>query len=156
MTQEIDGLDRRILKQLQRDCTLSAKELADRCGTTESTAMRRWKRLAQGGVIKQQVAILDGPAVGVPLMMVVLIRMTREGSSNSVPLMRRIAEHPSVMQFFHVTGTIDFVAIIAVSTMADYEEFIAAVLDIDSHLATDTNVVIRPLKLSLALPLGED
>jgi len=155
MKARIDDLDRRILSQLQRDCSLSAAELSERCGTTESTALRRWKRLIRNGVIKQQVAILDGPAVGVPLMMVVLIRMTREGSSNSVPLMRRMAEHPSVMQFFHVTGTIDFVAIIAVSTMADYEAFIAEALEVDSHLATDTNVVIRPLKLSLAMPLGK-
>ena len=39
----MDALDRRILREVQRDCSMSAAELAERCGTTESTALRRFK-----------------------------------------------------------------------------------------------------------------
>ena len=37
--------------------------------------------------------------------------------------------------------------------MEEYDDFIESVLAVDPNLHTDTNVVIRPLKMSLAIPI---
>jgi DNA-binding Lrp family transcriptional regulator len=57
------------------------------------------------------------------------------------------------MQFYFVTGTNDYVAILSVGSMEEYNAFIEGMLTIDTKILTDTNVVIRPLKLSLAVPI---
>ena len=107
MTGQPDALGLRILKALQKDCTLSAAALAERCGTTESTALRRRKALVRSGAIERQVAIVDPAKVGWPLSMIVNIRVERDGPNNTVALIRGISRHEAVALFYHVTGTTD-------------------------------------------------
>jgi len=149
----VDALDLRILKELQRDCTLNAKALAERCATTESTALRRRKRLAAGGAIERQVALVDPAKVGWPLTMIVNIRTEREGPNNMISLMRDISRHEAVAQFFHVTGSTDYVAILRGRAMSDFENFLTQVLGADARFATQSNVVIRTLTDRHEIPI---
>ena len=150
---QLDGLDRRILSALQADCTLSAAALAERCGTTESTALRRRKRLAVDGTIARQVAILDPAASGWPLKMIVNIRVERKAPNNTAQLIDRISRHQVVASFFHVTGTTDYVAVLRGRTMADFDEFLGQVLGADPRFATSSNVVIRTMTDRCDIPL---
>ena len=59
----LDDLDRRLLRALQDDATLSAPELADRCGTTASRTARRLDRLRAAGVLRGVRAVIDWTAL---------------------------------------------------------------------------------------------
>ena len=150
---QLDQLDRRILNALQEDCTLGAAALAERCGTTESTALRRRKRLAVEGTIARQVAILDPAGAGWPLRMIVNIRVERKAPNNTAHLIEQISRHRFVAQFFHVTGTTDYVAVLRGRTMADFDEFLGRVLGADPRFATQSNVVIRTMTDRCDVPL---
>ena len=149
----LDALDLRILKELQKDCTLSASVLADRCGTTESTAQRRRRQLAASGAIEKQVAILDPAKVGWPLSMIVNIRIERDGPNNTIELIRGISRHEAVANFYHVTGTTDYVAILRGRTMTGFEDFLEKVLGADARFATQSNVVIRTMTERSEVPI---
>jgi len=152
----MDALDRRLLREVQRDCSPSALELADRCGTTESTALRRLRRLKQDGIIKREVAIVDGEKVGRGLSMILSIRLEREKPSELEGFRRRIAEHPDVTGFYFVTGSWDYVIIVTVRTMPDYDQFLREMIVGQTVVvATDTNVVISPIKVGAPLPIDE-
>ena len=153
MSGNFDRLDLKILKELQADCTFSAAVLAERCATTESTALRRRKRLVATGAIERQVAIVDPAKVGWPLTMIVNIRIEREGPNNTMALIRGISRHEAVAQFFHVTGSTDYVAILRGRTMADFEDFLDKVLGADPRFATQSNVVIRTMTERSEVPL---
>ena len=60
----LDGIDREILFQLQRDGRLSNVELARRVGLTPPPCLRRVKRLEEAGVITGYRAVVDPAAVG--------------------------------------------------------------------------------------------
>jgi Lrp/AsnC family transcriptional regulator, leucine-responsive regulatory protein len=152
-TISLDALDRRLLAAMQEDCTLGAEALAERCATSSSTALRRLGRLRAAGVIRKEVALIDAKAVGRNLMMIVNIRSERGATLNTMAFTGTVLAHPAVMQFYFVTGTNDYVAILAVSSMEEYDGFIESLLAIDAKVLTDTNVVIRPLKMSLAVPI---
>jgi Lrp/AsnC family transcriptional regulator, leucine-responsive regulatory protein len=153
MSEQLDRLDLRILKALQKDCTLSAGVLAELCGTTESTALRRRKRLVRSGAIERQIAIVDPAKVGWPLTMIVNIRIERDGPNNTIALIRTISRHEAVAQFFHVTGSTDYVAILRGRSMADFEDFLGKVLGADPRFATQSNVVIRTMTERHEVPL---
>lgn len=148
----LDALDLRLLRELQRDCTLTAAALAERCGTTESTALRRRRQLVRSGAIERQVAVVDPAKVGWPLAMIVNIRVGREAPNNTVDLIRKISGHEAVAQFFHVTGTTDYVALLRGRTMKDFEDFLGKVLGADPRFATQSNVVIRTMTDRHQLP----
>ena len=153
MPDTLDPLDMRILKALQQDCTLSSAALAERCGTTESTAQRRRKRLSGTGAIERQVAILDPGLAGWPLRMVVNIRVERKAPNNTQQLIAEISRHETVAQFFHVTGATDYVAILRGRTMADFDHFLSNVLGADPRFATQSNVVIKTMTDRYDVPL---
>jgi DNA-binding Lrp family transcriptional regulator len=152
----LDALDRRLLRVHQENCLLSADELADRCGTSASTALRRLKRLRRTGVIRAEVAVVDGPRVGRGLLLLVSVRLEREDERGVRAFVERIAAHPDVTQFYFVTGTTDYVIMLSVRGMEDYDRFLQETLVTDPLvIMTDTNVVIRPLKMGLAVPIDE-
>ena len=51
MTSKLDQIDTRILKELQKDATLSQRELADRVGLSQNACWRRLKALNEDGVL---------------------------------------------------------------------------------------------------------
>ncbi len=150
----MDALDRRILKEVQRDCSISAAKLADRCGTTESTALRRLKRLRQTGVIQAEVAVVDLRMVGRALLMFVRVRLEREDGKAVRAFVDRISKHPDVLQFHFVTGSADYIILLSVRSMEEYDVFLQEHL-VPNPLVimSDTNVVIRPLKMTTAVPI---
>ena len=63
----LDAIDRRILHELQRDARLSTAEIAERVGTSTSPCWRRIRQMEQDGIIRSYVALLDPPALGLPV-----------------------------------------------------------------------------------------
>jgi Lrp/AsnC family transcriptional regulator, leucine-responsive regulatory protein len=154
MSRPLDTLDRRILGELQRDCAQSAARLAERCGTTESTALRRWKRMRRDGVIQREVAIVDPAKAGRPIDLIVRVRLERERGGDAARFVERVAACPEVAQLYFVTGTSDYVILLCVYDMAQYDAFLKTQLLGDPLVVmSDTNVVIRPIKRSLSIPV---
>ncbi|WP_146343861.1 Lrp/AsnC family transcriptional regulator [Phaeobacter marinintestinus] len=60
----LDETDRRILRHLQADPTLTTAELADLCDTSSATCARRIARMESSGVIEGQEAVIDWAVLG--------------------------------------------------------------------------------------------
>ena len=55
----MDDIDRDIVRLLQQDGALSARELGDRVGLTPTPCWRRVRALEESGVITGRVALID-------------------------------------------------------------------------------------------------
>lgn len=55
----VDQIDRKILRVLQTDASLSLAEIADAVGLSSSPCWKRIRRLETAGYICERVAILD-------------------------------------------------------------------------------------------------
>ena len=151
----LDRIDRKILAAVQQNCMIGAEELGELCGTSSSTALRRLRKLRTAGVIRAEVAVLDGKKVNRGLLMIVGVRLEREDARLAAEFRRRLLEHPAVMQMYFVTGLSDYILHISAESMEEYDEFVETVLISNPHVAmSETHVVIRPLKMGLALPLA--
>ena len=152
---ELDGIDRRILAAVQADCTLGAEALGEMCGASASTVLRRLKRLREAGVIAAEVAVLDGRKLGRGLQMIVGVRLEGEDSRAADCFRRRLQDHPAVMQMYFVTGSSDYVLHVSAASMEEFDAFVESALVSDPYVAvTETQVVIRPLKVGLSLPVA--
>ena len=61
---QLDQIDLELLNALQHDASLSNVALAERVHVSPPTCLRRIKRLAEGGWIERQVAILSRDKLG--------------------------------------------------------------------------------------------
>ena len=152
----LDALDRRIIQVVQVDSSLSAAELAERCGTTESTALRRLKAMRKDGTLAPPRMQVAGDKVGRGLRIILSIRLEKETPSEIEEFRRRLAAHPDVTDLYFVTGNWDYVLILSIARMEDYERFLdEMIVGQRAVVATETQVVITPMKVGAPLPVRD-
>lgn len=124
----MDAIDRRILDQLQRDSSLTNQALADEIGLSPSACLKRVNRLRDAGVIEREVALLNPDALGQRLHMVVEVTMERDNKLLYQQFLTSAVNAPEVKQCYQVTGECDFVLIVAVANLDEYDRFCDSVL----------------------------
>lgn len=150
----MDRLDRRILRELQRDGRLTNSELADRVGLTPSPCLRRVRQLERDGVIRGYRALLDGDAVGRGFRPFVSVVMDREDRATVAAFERRVAELPEIVEAHRLFGEPDFLLRIAVADLAAYERFNTEVLsDLPGVARLTSHLTMKQVKTDDGLPI---
>ena len=71
---KLDYLDLKILTCLQKDSSLSQRELADRVGLSQNACWRRLQRLQASGILRGSRAAVDLSALGLDITVLVMMR----------------------------------------------------------------------------------
>jgi len=97
----LDPFDRRILGALAADAGISYAELGRTVGLSAPAVHERVKRLRASGRLRGTVAVIDGAAVGKPLL--AFIHVDTAGWGRTQALMA-LAELPELEEIHSVTG----------------------------------------------------
>jgi Lrp/AsnC family transcriptional regulator, leucine-responsive regulatory protein len=151
---ELDQLDIRILRAVQRNNRLTSDELGEQVGLSPTACQRRLKRLRAERVIEADVSVLSPAGVGRKLLMLVMISLERERSTTIDAFKRVIRETEEIMVGLYVTGETDFALLVTAKDMEDYEAFTRRLFyQMPDIKGFKTMVVMDRIKASLALPL---
>lgn len=74
MDVRVDDLDRKILRELQRDAGQSLDDIAKVVGSSKTPVWNRIRKMREAGLIGAQTVILDAEALGFDACFFVLIR----------------------------------------------------------------------------------
>jgi Lrp/AsnC family leucine-responsive transcriptional regulator len=151
---EFDTFDLKLLSILQLSTRGTAEELAQQVGLSPSACLRRVRRLREGGVIEAEVAVLAPRKVGRELTMVVQVALERERADIMDAFKRAMRATPEVMQCFYVTGDIDFILIVTMPSMEEYEQFTDRFFFQNPNVRRFTTMVVMDrVKVGLAVPI---
>jgi Lrp/AsnC family transcriptional regulator len=117
----LDPTDKRILRAVQEDATISMQALADRVGLTANPCWRRLKRLETEGVIQRRIAVIDAASVGLPMTAFVGIRISRHDGAwlgAFAAAVRNIAE---IVECHRVSGELDYLLKVVIEDVAHYD-----------------------------------
>jgi Lrp/AsnC family transcriptional regulator len=154
--EKIDRTDRRILEQLQQDCTLSMSELADRVGLSSSPCWRRVKRLQDMGVIKRQVAQLDRELLGLQFVVYVYVKLAKTSRDSLERFEADVQLWPEVVLCELMTGAADYLIKVVTEDVRSFDHFLREKLLAETVVAdTQSRIVVRTVKETSGLPLGE-
>jgi Lrp/AsnC family transcriptional regulator len=154
--EKIDRTDRRILKQLQQDCTLSMSELADRVGLSSSPCWRRVKRLQDMGVIKRQVAQLDREQLGLHFVVYVYVKLAKTSRDSLERFEADVQLWPEVVLCELMTGAADYLIKVVTEDVRSFDHFLREKLLAETVVAdTQSRIVVRTVKETSGLPLPE-
>ena len=131
---ELDATDLRLLDLLQSDASLSNQALADLAGTSPATALRRVRRLVEGGVIERRVALLNPQALGVGLTALVEITLDRQGAEHLDAFEARAVAEAHVQQCWRVSPGPDFVLVLFVHDMPAYHALVQRLFTQDANV----------------------
>lgn len=118
---DLDMFDLAILAILQTDNKTSQRSIAGRINLSAPAVQRRIAKLEETGVIARNVAIVDPIALDRTITIFVEVEMESERAELFDAAKLSFAEAPEVQQCYYVTGEADFILIITVRDMAEYE-----------------------------------
>lgn len=151
---ELDSIDRRILRVLQKDGRIQNVELAKAVGLSASPCLRRVKLLEEAGVIERYVALLDGAKLGVGLTLFARVWLKAQDADTINHFNAAIQDMPEIVECHLMAGECDALLRIVTSDLTSYRSFHANHLTrIDSVQSVKTEVPMETLKLTHALPL---
>lgn len=149
----MDGKDRQILRELQRDGRLTNAELADRVNLSPSPCLRRVRNLEKAGVIERYVALVDREAAGYPVTAFVQVTLARHDREVVDTFEQRMRETPQILSCHLLTGSSDYLLQIVVAGLDDYETFMRETLHTTPGIATiNTSFVYGTVKDTVELP----
>ena len=151
---DLDEFDRRLLDALQQDSRRTGDQLAALVGLSPAACLRRAQRLRETGIIEREIAIVAPEAVGRRMSMVVQVTLEREHPATSDAFKRRMQRAPEVKQCYNVTGSTDFVLIVSVADMEEYEDFTKRYLFEKYVRRYETMVVIERVKFETTVPVA--
>jgi Lrp/AsnC family leucine-responsive transcriptional regulator len=152
----LDALDERVIAALQRQGRLSYEELGAAVGLSASAALRRVKRLEEGGVIVGYAALVSARQVGLGLAAYINVRMEKHiGGDKRSPMdtfAAAVETWPEVVECVSLTGDMDYLLRIAVADMDHYTRFVMdTLLKHTSVQDCRTSFIMRAVKSHVPL-----
>jgi Lrp/AsnC family leucine-responsive transcriptional regulator len=153
----LDQFDRRILAILQTDNMTPQRAIGEAVNLSAPAVQRRIRRLTEAGVISANVAIVDPDAVGQSITIFVEVEVFSETTDQIEDAKRQFAATPEIQQCYYVTGEADFILVITVPTMADYEALTRRLFFGNNNVKRfRTFVAMDRVKVGLRLPIQSD
>lgn len=119
----LDKLDLRILELLQQDATLPVADIAQRVASSKTVVWRRIQKYLKDGVIRERVAILDHHRIGLGVMVIAQVKMSRHGKDVLPNFLKAVKTFPQVIECHTLMGDVDFLLKIMLRSIEDYEQF---------------------------------
>ena len=141
----LDKTDRRLLRELQANSSLTVAELADLVNLSASACHRRIKLLEERGMICGYGARLAREKLGLSIEFFVEISLVAQTEENLEAFENAVQRVPEILECHLMGGQYDYLVRIAASSAADYERIhrlaitrLPAVARIQSSLALRT------------------
>jgi Lrp/AsnC family leucine-responsive transcriptional regulator len=154
--EKIDDLDRAILRELQMDCRQSTERIAETVSLSPTAVQRRIKRMREEKVILAEQARLNPEALGLGASVTVLVQVCMgQGGEGVISAFKRQAQAtPEVQQCYYLTGEVDFVLVVVVASMSEYEALTRRLFMGNAHIRKFSSMVVMDaVKLGLQLPV---
>ncbi|UUP18098.1 Lrp/AsnC family transcriptional regulator [Nitratireductor thuwali] len=119
--EKLDQFDLRILRTLQRDASLSQRDLADRVGLSQNACWRRLRALEEKGVILGRTLQVDRNKLGLGLVVFVMVKTRHHSASWLQTFRQHVSTIPEVVDFFRIGGDYDYMLRIVTTDMASYD-----------------------------------
>lgn len=149
----MDRIDKEILALLQQNADLPLAEIATRVKLSSTPCWRRIQRLEEQGFIQRKVALLDPAKLNVGVTVFVLLRTNRHNQEWFEKLRAIIAEIPEVVDFYRMSGTIDYLLRVVVPDIAAYDGVYKRLTRDIEIFEVSSSFAMEEIKHTTALPL---
>ena len=150
----MDRIDRKILQCLQEDASLPLAEIAERVGLSTTPCWRRIQNLEKTGVIRRRVALLDPDKLNVGVTVFVRVKTSEHSYDWLESFAEQIAGIEEVVEFYRMSGDIDYLLRIVVPDIAGYDAVYKRLIQLAGLADVNSNFAMERIKYTTALPLG--
>ena len=146
-------MDRKVLRQLQRDCDISLDMLSLEIGLSRNACWRRIKHMQDAGLIRKRVALLDAAKLGLGLTVYIQVRAEKHPAGWSAAFARATRSIPEITGVFRMSGDLDYLIRAHVADMAGYDRLYQKMIAEVSMADVSASFVMESIKDTTELPI---
>ena len=150
---DMDRIDRHILQILQHDATVSIQAVGERVGLSHNACWRRIKRLEETGIIRKRVALVNASQVGRGVTVYVTVRTANHSEGWLEKFARGVASLPEVMEFYRMSGEVDYLLKVLVSDISEYDRFYKKLIAIAPLYDVSSSFAMEQVKYTTEIPV---
>lgn len=150
----LDQINRRILELIQRDGSLSQREISEKVNLSPNACWNRMQNLRRGGVIVGQTVRLDRKKLGLGLVVFVMIK-TRNHSGEWLEMFRKhVSDIPEVIDFYRIGGDYDYLLKVVTQDINSYDAVYRRLIEGVELDAVTSNFAMEAIEEQRPLPVS--
>ena len=150
---KIDAIDRRLIAALQEDAGASVAAIGERIGLSQNACWRRIRRLEDDGFLIARVALFDADKLGASLTAFAHIRVSEHDPDWLVSFARAVTAMPEVVEFYRMSGDIDYMTKILVRDVQHYDVVYKRLIAVGGISDISSSFAMEEIKYTTAVPV---
>ncbi|MBL6945218.1 MAG: Lrp/AsnC family transcriptional regulator [Rhodospirillales bacterium] len=151
---KLDEIDRRILRDLQKNGRITNVELARRAGISAPPCLRRVRVLEEAGLIQGYHAELEPKALGFNVTVFAQVGLESQAETDLEAFEELILQWPHVRECFMLAGEADFLLKVVAEDWDDYQRFLTTKLTTAPNVShVKSALSIRQSKYQPGVPI---
>lgn len=149
----LDEEDKRILRILQMDTSLSMDRLGQKVGLSKTATWNRVQRLQTAGVIKRNMALLDAEKAGFPETFFVAVKTSRHDAEWLEEFHAVIMDSAEIMEAHRMAGDTDYLLKVQAPSTKHFDAFYKSLISRIKLFNVTSNLSMETIKYKTDLPL---
>lgn len=149
----MDATDKKILRHLQKDASLSVGDIAEKVGLSTTPCWRRIQNLEKSGVIKGRVALLEDRALNLKTTVFVMVKTARHDLDWFKQFSEAVASIDEVVEFYRMSGDVDYLLKVVVPDIQAYDRVYKKLIQKVPLSDVSSTFAMEKLKCTTELPL---
>lgn len=156
MSTDLDTLDLKILALLQRDASLTTRELAERAGVSLSPCWRHIQHLRDEGYIRSSIAVVDRHKLGFLVLVFAQVKIGRLTQAAHENLVKEIVRTPEILECYTILGETGLMLKVVAPSVDAYEKvLLSRIACLPGVQDVRSTVTLLDIKSTTAVPLNE-
>jgi len=149
----MDAIDKKILNILQDDTTQAVAEIAKQVGLSTTPCWRRIQKMEKAEIIRSRVALLDAEKLNAGVTVFVSIKTDKHDAAWYENFSRSVNAFPEVVEFYRMSGDIDYLLRVVVPDIAAYDGFYQRLIAEVELYDVSSSFSMEQIKYTTSLPL---
>ena len=142
-------------RALQKDTSLPVADIARKVGLSVTPCWRRIQKMEEDGIITKRVALLDAQKIGMGMSVFVGIKTDQHNAEWLGNFATAISAFPEVVEFYRMSGEVDYMLRVVVPDMASYDVFYKKLISSVKLKDVSSSFAMEEIKYTTALPLPD-
>jgi len=153
MRDRLDAIDRKILRELQKNGRITNVELSKRVGISAPPCLRRVRALEQAGIIRGYRALLDEKKLGFEVTVFAMVHLVSQAETDLVAFEKRVRALPLVRETWMLSGEVDFILKCVAPDLPTFQKFVSELTAMPNVRNVKTALTLRQSKDEAAVPM---
>lgn len=149
----LNDIDKKILSVLQDNADIPIAALSKKINLSATPCWARINKLYRQGFITKKVAVVDRLKLNLNVVAFVQVKTSNHNMEWARKFVKAINDMPEVIEFYRLSGSIDYLLKVLVPSIEKYDEFYKKLTDKVDLTDVSSSFSMEEIKQTSSLPL---